>query len=57
MASKVIACGPPVDGEPDTITVTDAVQALLACADLTALKAALDIDDLESRVNALENPA
>lgn len=56
MAAKLIATGPPSNGEAVTISLSDAVQTVLACADLTALKTALGIADLETRVNALENP-
>ena len=54
MANKKVSCGPPVDGEPDVITVTPAGEALVAANDLAAQKELLGIDLLLARVEALE---
>lgn len=55
MATKKIAVGESTGSEPDTISVTDAVQSLLACADLAALKTLLGIAALEAKVVSLDS--
>lgn len=55
MADLVVGGGPPEDGEPRTVTMTDDGQAMVS-TDLAGQRVLLGIDQILARLNILESP-